>query len=552
MSNTYKISTIRTLIDQHLSLQWCRENVVIPLKVEPNLPPKRQVITIAVGNISYLGTIGNTIKQRIANSGYECVFIEISPEEIQSLLDQASNERIFNSEGIENYDFSEEDVIQSLIDASDDDDSASVLGFDFDDSDGDEIVLEEIDLSTEMLGNKIQRAAATVLIDSCKKGASDIHIEPHEKQIKIRLRRDGVLQNYVTMPKLPGLKLTACLKNMAKMDIAEKRASQDGKIRRTYESNQLDFRCSTAPGKYGEKMVLRYLNNDTNVLNLDTLIENEDVRTKFRKIINQANGIVIVSGPTGSGKSTTLASALREKDNGELNIVTAEDPIEYDMGGDIQQFPVLRAKGQTFANLLRTFLRQDPDVILIGETRDPETAESSMDAAETGHLVFTTLHANSAATSLTRLLDMEVPPYKLTASLRGILAQRLLRKVCPSCSVERPLTDTEAEFTGLRRGTPVRVATCLSAEEKNQRKSEGLLCKRCLGTGYKGRIGTYELLKVTRPVSDAIKKQLSTQEIEEIAISEGMLSLKAYAIKLIEKKLTTVSELSKICNDEHN
>ena len=336
------------------------------------------------------------------------------------------------------------------------------------------------------------------------------------------------------------------------MDIAEKRASQDGKIRRTFENNSLDFRCSTAPSKYGEKMVLRYLNNDTNVLNLDTLIENEDVRSKFRKIINQANGIVIVSGPTGSGKSTTLASALREKDNGELNIVTAEDPIEYDMGGDIQQFPVLRAKGQTFANLLRTFLRQDPDVILIGETRDPETAESSMDAAETGHLVFTTLHANSASTSLTRLLDMEVPPYKLTASLRGILAQRLLRKVCPSCSVERPLSDAEAEFTGLRRGTSVRVASCLTADEKIQRKKEGILCNRCLGTGYKGRVGTYELLKVSRPISNAIKKQLSTQEIEEIAISEGMLSLKAYAVKLIEKKLTTVSELSKICNDDHN
>jgi len=552
MSNTYQISTIRSLIDKHLSLQWCRENVVIPLKVEPSLPPKKQVITIAVGNISYLGTIGNTIKQRISNNGFDCVFIEITPEEIQSLLDQASNERIFNSEGIENYDFSEDDVIKSLLDASEDEGSESVAGFDFDDSDDEEVALEEIDLSNEMLGNKIQRAAATVLIDSCKKGASDIHIEPHEKQIKIRLRRDGVLQNYVTMPKLPGLKLTACLKNMAKMDIAEKRASQDGKIRRTFENNSLDFRCSTAPSKYGEKMVLRYLNNDTNVLNLDTLIENEDVRSKFRKIINQANGIVIVSGPTGSGKSTTLASALREKDNGELNIVTAEDPIEYDMGGDIQQFPVLRAKGQTFANLLRTFLRQDPDVILIGETRDPETAESSMDAAETGHLVFTTLHANSASTSLTRLLDMEVPPYKLTASLRGILAQRLLRKVCPSCSVERPLSDAEAEFTGLRRGTSVRVASCLTADEKIQRKKEGILCNRCLGTGYKGRVGTYELLKVSRPISNAIKKQLSTQEIEEIAISEGMLSLKAYAVKLIEKKLTTVSELSKICNDDHN
>ena len=552
MKDTYQITTIRSLIDKHLSLQWCRENVVIPLKVEPSLPPSNQVITIAVGNISYLGTIGNTIKQRLSGNGYDCVFIEIPPEEIQSLLDQASDQRIFNSEGIENYDFSEDDVIKSLLDASEDDASEAVLGFDFDDSDDGEVVIEEIDLSTEMLGNKIQRAAATVLIDSCKKGASDIHIEPHQKHIKIRLRRDGVLQNYVTMPKLPGLKLTACLKNMAKMDIAEKRASQDGKIRRTYENNSLDFRCSTAPGKHGEKMVLRFLNNDTDVLNLDTLIDNEDVRKDFRKIINQANGIVIVSGPTGSGKSTTLASALREKDNGELNIVTAEDPIEYEMGGDIQQFPVLRAKGQTFANLLRTFLRQDPDVILIGETRDPETAESSMDAAETGHLVFTTLHANSASTSLTRLLDMEVPPYKLTSSLRGVLAQRLLRKVCPSCSVERPLSDAEAEFTGLRRGTPVRVASCLNSEEKIQRKKEGILCKRCLGTGYKGRVGTYELLKVTRPISSAIKKQLSTQEIEEIAISEGMLSLKAYAVKLIEKKLTTVSELSKICNDDHN
>jgi len=552
MKNTYKISTIRSLIDQYFSLQWCRENVVIPIKLEPNLPPKNQVITIALGNISYLGTIGNTIKTRTSGSGCDCIFIELSPDEIQSLLDQASEQRIFNSQGIENYDFSDDNVIASLLDVSTDNDSSnSLIGFDFDDSE-DELVEDDIDLSEEMLGSKIQRAAATVLIDACKKGASDIHIEPHEKQIKIRLRRDGVLQSYVTIPKLSGLKLTACLKNMAKMDIAEKRASQDGKIRRTYNNNSLDFRCSTAPGKYGEKMVLRHLNNDTDVLNLDILIQNLEVRNKFRKIINQANGIVIVSGPTGSGKSTTLASALREKDNGELNIVTAEDPIEYDMGGDIQQFSVLKAKGQTFANLLRTFLRQDPDVILIGETRDPETAESSMDAAETGHLVFTTLHANSAATSLTRLLDMEVPPYKLTASLRGILAQRLLRKVCPSCSVERPLSEAESEFTGLRRGTPVRVASCLTAEEKIQRKKEGILCNRCSGTGYKGRVGTYELLKITRPISNAIKKQLSTQEIEEIAISEGMLSLKAYAIKLIEDKITTVSELSKICNDEND
>ena len=211
----------------------------------------------------------------------------------------------------------------------------------------------------------------------------------------------------------------------------------------------------------------------------------------------------------------------------------------------------MRAKGQTFAKLLRTFLRQDPDVILIGETRDPETAESSMDAAETGHLVFTTLHANSAATSLTRLLDMEVPSYKLTASLRGVLAQRLLRKVCPECSSKRPIDDVESRFTGLRRGTEVRGATALKAEEKEQRKREGTLCTRCSGTGYKGRIGTYELMRVNRRISDAIKQKKSTREIEDIAEKDGMLTLKSYAVDLIKNQLTTVSELQKICNTEH-
>jgi len=547
-----QIATTRALIDENLSLQWCRDNVVVPLTVEPALPPKvERNVKVAVGNITYLGSIGDFLKTKFEQNGYVCTFVEKSPEEIQLLLNAASQERLFSSEGIESFDFSEETILESL---NGDESSAESMGFDFefDDTEGEMAVDEELDLSTEMLGTQIQKAAATILIHSCKSNASDIHIEPHEKVTKIRLRKDGVLQNYVSMPRKSGITLTACLKNMASMDIAERRASQDGKIRRTFERQILEFRCSTAPAKFGEKMVLRYLNNDANVLNLDTLISNQEIRDSFRKIINQANGIVIVSGPTGSGKSTTLASALREKDNGELNIVTAEDPIEYDLGGDIQQFPVMRQKGQTFANLLRTFLRQDPDVILIGETRDPETAESSMDAAETGHLVFTTLHANSAATSLTRLLDMEVPPYKLTASLRGILAQRLLRKVCPSCSVERPLSESESEFTGLRKGTPVRVASCLSSEEKSQRKKEGILCTRCSGTGYKGRVGTYELLKVTRPISNAIKKQLSTQEIEEIAISEGMLSLKAYAVKLLEKKITTVSELSKICNDDHN
>ena len=210
------------------------------------------------------------------------------------------------------------------------------------------------------------------------------------------------------MPRSAGIKFTACLKNMAQMDIAERRASQDGKIRRRFEGQTMEFRCATAPGKFGEKMVMRFLNSNSEMLSLDTLISDDKVRQDLRSIINEANGIIIVSGPTGSGKSTTLASALREKDNGELNIVTAEDPIEYDLGGNIQQFPVIKAKGQTFANLLRTFLRQDPDVLMVGEIRDIETGSIAIKAALTGHLVLSTLHTNTAAGAITRLEDMGV------------------------------------------------------------------------------------------------------------------------------------------------
>ena len=543
------INQTRKLIDKIFSLQWCRENFVIPISTEPEAFPNKTKLTIGIGNFSYLATIGEFIKKRAAENGFECQFVEKPADEIQALLDQAAQERIISGDGVTTDAFNDDAILDALKEA--DEDNASGFNFDFDDSD-EEIVEEEIeDLSMEMMGSKIQQAAAKILINSCRSGVSDIHVEPRQDDYNIRVRRDGVMQSYVKVPRSAGIKLTACLKNMARMDIAERRASQDGKIKRKFEGQTMEFRCATAPGKYGEKMVMRILNSNSDMLSLDFLISNEQVRGQLRSMINEPNGIIIVSGPTGSGKSTTLASALREKDTGELNIVTAEDPIEYDLGGNIQQFPVIRAKGQTFSNLLRTFLRQDPDVILIGETRDPETAESSMDAAETGHLVFTTLHANSASSSLTRLMDMEVPSYKLNASLRGVLAQRLLRQVCPECSTERPINDAESQFTGIRPGTPIRVATALNAEEKEQRKREDTLCTRCNGSGYKGRIGTYELMKVSKKIRDAIKQNKSTHEIEGIAVEDGMTTLKGYAVELIKKQLTTVSELKKICNTDY-
>lgn len=544
-------SEIRKLIDDIFALQWCRENIVVPLGIERNEATGSQRLTVAIGNFSYLATIGDFIKERATKNGLECQFIEKPAHEIQAFLDQATQERFISGDAnaLDGIVFSDDAVLDALKGVEDENASQ---GFDFEFDDSDEQVIEEqaLDLSAEMLGTKIQQAAAKILIHAAQSGVSDIHVEPRRDDYNLRVRKDGVLQSYASMPKSAGIKFTACLKNMAQMDIAERRTSQDGKIRRRFEGQTMEFRCATAPGKFGEMMVMRFLNSNSDMLSLDTLISNEKVRQDFRSIINEANGIVIVSGPTGSGKSTTLASALREKDNGELKIVTAEDPIEYDLGGNIQQFPVIKPKGQTFANLLRTFLRQDPDVILIGETRDPETAESSMDAAETGHLVFTTLHANSASSSLTRLMDMEVPSYKLNSSLRGVLAQRLLRQVCPECSVERPINEAESKFTGIRIGTPVRFANALTAEEKRKRKEEGTLCTRCDGTGYKGRVGTYELMKVNRAVREAIKKEKLTHEIEAIAQQNGMLTLKAYAVDLILNKRTTISELKKICNTE--
>ena len=546
----YTASSVRKLVDKYFSLQWCRDNLVVPLYSETTLPMNPGVIKIAVANYSYLGTIAEPIKQRLAQANQKCEFVEKSQEEIQEILDLASEERFISGETVEISQFDEDAVLEAIQETSETDED--IFSFEFDDDIQENEEEDSLDLAIEMMESKIQKAAGMVLINSKKNNVSDIHIEPREGGYKIRVRKDGVMQKFMAMSRKPGIQLVACLKNMANMDIAERRASQDGKILRKFEGNRLEFRCSTVPGKHGEKMVLRILNSDPSSLNLDTLIHIESVRKDFRKVMNTNNGIVIVSGPTGSGKSTTLAAALQEKDNGETNIVTAEDPVEYDLGGDINQVQVNRAKGQTFSTLLRTFLRQDPDVILIGETRDPETAESSMDAAETGHLVFTTLHANSSCSSLTRLLDMEVPKYKLNASVRGVLAQRLLRKVCTGCGVKRPISEKDAIGFQIKKNTPIMYANSLSAEEKLNRKKEKTLCPQCQGSGYKGRIGAYELLLIDRNIQNAIASGKADREIEELAVNENsMLTLTQYGVELVKEHLTTLSEVSRVCKSDH-
>ena len=261
---------IRKLIDNIFALQWCRENIVVPLGVERNDASGGERLTVAIGNFSYLATIGDFIKERAKKSGFECQFIEKPAHEIQALLDQATQERLFSSESIaiDGVEFSDDAVLDALKGV---DEENGIQGFDLDFDDSDEKIIEEqaLDLSAEMLGSKIQQAAAKILIHAARSGVSDIHVEPRRDEYKVRVRRDGVMQSYLSMPRSAGIKFTACLKNMAQMDIAERRASQDGKIRRKFEGQTMEFRCATAPGKFGEKMVMRFLNSNTEMLNLE-------------------------------------------------------------------------------------------------------------------------------------------------------------------------------------------------------------------------------------------------------------------------------------------
>ena len=308
--------------------------------------------------------------------------------------------------------------------------------FDFFDSE-DEVELDPEDIFDDSefkeVSDPVIAAVSSILSASNKLGASDIHAEPLEERMRIRYRVDGVLQEVYSLPKARSRAITSRIKVMSKLDIAERRLPQDGRLRYKINEKILDFRVSTLPGKWGEKIVLRVLQSDTSLLKLDKLI-NFDIELKsVRDMGNSPYGIFIVVGPTGSGKSTSLYSILNERNTPDVNIITVEDPVEYTLDG-IHQVQVIREKGLDFARALRSLMRQDPDIILVGETRDKETAHTAMEAALTGHMVFTTLHANDTSTAITRLAEMEVPPYLIGSSIVGVMAQRLVRKVCPKCS----------------------------------------------------------------------------------------------------------------------
>jgi general secretion pathway protein E len=370
-----------------------------------------------------------------------------------------------------------------------------------------------------------------ILLEAVKARASDIHFEPFESRLRVRYRIDGRLYEQASPPKHMELALVSRLKVMAHMDIAEKRLPQDGMARVRVGEREIDIRVSTVPVAEGERVVLRLLHRDSALLPLTDLGMSPAVLTAFDGILQQPHGLVVVCGPTGSGKTTTLYAALGQLNSDSTNIMTIEDPIEYQIPG-IGQIQVKPKIGLTFANGLRHILRQDPDIVLVGETRDAETAETAARSSLTGHLVFTTLHTNDAASTVVRLTDMGIEPYLLAASLRAVLAQRLLRRLCVECREETILRAEDLAPLG---------AVAERAENKKAWKAVG--CPKCL-SGYKGRVGVYELMVITAELQDGIRAgQCSVSDLAAASERAGMLGLLSDGIDKLLDGTTSLSEI---------
>ncbi len=398
---------------------------------------------------------------------------------------------------------------------------------------------EEIDLgkiTKDVDAAPVVKLTNVLLIDSLKRGASDIHIEPYEKEFRVRFRIDGILYNVMALPMKLKDPLTSRIKIMAKMDIAEKRLPQDGRIKIKMKvedrSRDLDFRVSCLPTLWGEKIVLRLLDRSKLMLDMTKLGFEPGSLERFKKAIAKPYGIVLVTGPTGSGKTNTLYSAIASLNKPDTNIMTAEDPVEFQLPG-INQVQIKDQIGLNFAAVLRSFLRQDPNIILVGEIRDYETAEIAVKAALTGHLVLSTLHTNDAPSTISRLVNMGIEPFLVGTAVNLIQAQRLIRRVCSNCKHE--VTDMPSK-TLIEIGVP-------PEEIGSFKLYKGKGCGTCNGTGYKGRVGLYEVMEISEGIRDLVMVGATSVELKRKALEEGMLTLRLSGIEKIRAGITTIEEV---------
>lgn len=378
----------------------------------------------------------------------------------------------------------------------------------------------------------IVRFINSIIENAVRNNASDIHIEPEETEVRIRIRVDGILQENMKIGLETLNPVISRIKIMSNLNIAEKRLPQDGRIGFSLEGRSIDLRVSTLPTIYGEKVVMRILDRTSFVLSKEKLGLTEDDNIKFERMITKPYGIILVTGPTGSGKTSTLYAMMSELNDTRKNIITLEDPVEYNLKG-INQVQLNTKAGLTFANGLRSILRQDPDIVMVGEIRDGETAEIAVRSALTGHLVLSTLHTNDAPGAITRIIDMGIEPFLISSSIIGVIAQRLVRKICPLCKKAYSPDGREARLLDIHEGeVPV--------------VYKGTGCQICNGTGYKGRTAIFEIMETDKILRTMIDKGATTDEIRDMAVENGMITLRESCKKLVLKGVTTVEELARV------
>jgi type IV pilus assembly protein PilB len=402
-------------------------------------------------------------------------------------------------------------------------------------------VVEEIEeISAEALAQQGEEAPViklvnVILLSAIQKGASDIHIEPYEKELRVRYRIDGILYNIMQPPMKFRDAITSRIKIMSRLDIAEKRLPQDGRIKVRFQDHgvmkEIDFRVSCLPTLFGEKIVMRLLDKDKLMLDMTKLGFEQESLTKFESAIMRPWGMVLVTGPTGSGKTNTLYSSISRINTSETNIMTAEDPVEFNLVG-VNQVLVRESIGLNFAAALRSFLRQDPNIILVGEIRDFETAEIAVKAALTGHLVLSTLHTNDAPSTVNRLMNMGIEPFLVASSLNLVCAQRLVRRICKNCSEPHPTPPQALMNAGFN-----------AEDAKTVVPNKGKGCEKCNSTGYKGRVGLYEVMEVTEDLRELVLVGASALELRRKAVDEGMITLRGSGLRKVKEGVTTIDEV---------
>ncbi len=486
---------------EKLGPEFCRERGVLPLRMSG------QRVVVGVTHPENLITI-DEVRHRL---GLPVKAVVICRKDIQKLVESRREE-----------DEPQQDLNVDEIIANVEEDDVEVV----------QTKEEELDLEKMAGESPIIRLVNYLIFDAVKQGASDIHIEPQEKKMAVRYRIDGVLFEAMNPPASMHAALISRLKVMSNLDISERRLPQDGRIRAMVHGRKLDLRLSTLPTVQGEKAVMRILDTRSIQVNLDQLGMDEDVLLMWKRQIDQPHGILLVTGPTGSGKTTTLYASLGQMDRTEMNISTVEDPVEYHLNG-INQVQAHEKIGMSFAAALRSLLRQDPDVVMVGEIRDAETAKIAIQASLTGHLVLSTLHTNDAPSSVTRLINIGVEPYLIGSAVNATLAQRLVRKICDHCKVVAEPNPELIEHLQLVGLNPHELY-----------KGEG--CDRCRNTGYSGRVGLYELLVLDDFLRDKIVSNPNVTEFRRVCVERGMISLRNDGFRKVMRGLTTVDEVLRV------